>query len=260
MIINIDNSQVKAYAQKLEEMSRSAFPVSVRETLNDAVYDVKTRTMPKNAEAFKKRQPNFFKANSKFEKAQGFNVDGMKSTVGFYENKLVHQSTNFAVKDLEQQEHGGEIDSKAFIPMRGARVGGTGITKSKFRRNQMKDFVDASKVKSISGHSAKKLTNTVRKQKLIRAAIKASIVHGANAYVLGNENAAGKKTLFKVERFLKIGDKLDIKLTPLFSVKKGRSVDVTATKFMEKASMKTRSEIGRFFYNQAEKQFNRLRK
>lgn len=254
------HTEIFEHAKTLNEINRSALPIAIRGTLNDAVYDVKTRTMPKSAEVFKKRQNNFLKANSKFEKAQGFNVDGMKATIGFYENKLAHANTNFAVKDLEQQEYGGEIDSKTFIPMRGARVSGTGITKSKFRRGQMKDFVDASKVRSISGHGAKKLSTTVRKQKLIRAAIKASIVYGQNAYVLSNENAAGRKTLFKVERFLKIGDKLDIKLTPLFSVKKGRSVDVHATKFMEIASIKTRSEIGKFFNIQAEKQFNKLKR
>lgn len=256
----IINTEAFEHAKTLEQINRSALPVAIRGTLNDAVYDVKTRSMPKSAEAFQKRKPNFLKANSKFEKAQGFDVNTMKATVGFYENKLVHASTNFAVKDLEKQEHGGKIDSKAFIPMRAARVSGSGVTKSKYRRSNIRDFVDASKVKSISGHSAPKLLQSVRKQKLIRAAIKASIVYGSNAYVLGNPNAAGRKTLFKVERFLKIGDKLDIKLTPLFNVRKGRSVEVRATQFMERASFNTRSLIGKFFTAQAQKQFNRLKK
>lgn len=123
MRLHINNDALVAFTKNLDKMHRSALPVAIRGTLNDAVYDVKTNTMPKKAMEFKKRSPNFFKANSKFEKATGFNVNTMQATVGFYENKLAHQNTNYAVKDLEQQEHGGNIAKKTMIAMRTARVG-----------------------------------------------------------------------------------------------------------------------------------------
>src|SRR5690606_16933932 len=84
---------------------------------------VKDVTMPKTSKVFVRRAPNFFKANSKWERAEGFDIKKMKATVGFYSNRLVKQATNYAVRDLEQQEKGGNIRGRAFIAMRQARTG-----------------------------------------------------------------------------------------------------------------------------------------
>ena len=68
MKINVNNRAIVAYTNTLENMHRSALPNTVRNTLNNAVYDVKTNTMPNSAnDTFKKRSPNFFKSQSRFE-------------------------------------------------------------------------------------------------------------------------------------------------------------------------------------------------
>lgn len=275
MRLVIDTEHLKEHAVKLEKINRSALPVAIRGTLNDAVYDVKTRSMPKSAEVFKKRSPNFFKANSKFEKAAGFNVDGMKATVGFYENKLTNQSTNHAVKDLEQQEHGGEIDHKTFIPMKPARVGNK-MVRPNLRMHTLKDkqFVKMSRVgKGRNGSSVRVID---KKQQFIRAAIFASEKYGSNAFVLGGRGGKGSRTLSKINDlrltgrltkgryskgvFTKATKGVEISRTPIYSVRKGRVVPVNPTNFMKRASMETGLLLGKFYIAQAQKQFDKIRK
>jgi hypothetical protein len=71
---------------------------------------------------FEKRSPNFFRANSKVEKATGWDVKSMRATVGFVSHNLKYN--NEAVRELEQQEHGGSIDHRTFVPLDDARKGG----------------------------------------------------------------------------------------------------------------------------------------
>jgi hypothetical protein len=259
----INNDSLKAFTKNLEKMHRSALPVAIRGTLNDAVYDVKTKTMPRTASEFKKRQPNFFKANSKFEKAVGFDVPTMKATVGFYENKLAHQSTNYAVKDLEQQEYGGAIKKKSLIAMRTARVNNKMVmANARLSSLKGKTFI---KVSSIGkGKFGKRIHIASRKQMFIRAAIQAEKMFGKNAFVLGNRNGNGSRTLSRINeirtsgRFTK-NNPIEINSTPLYNVKKGRVTNVSATNFMKRASMATGLNINRFYIAQAQRQFEKFK-
>lgn len=261
--LNVNTRSVVKFTNILERLHKSALPSAARNTLNDAVYDVKTRTMPEEARKdFTQRQKNFFTANSKFQKAEGFDLKSMSATVGFYENRLHRKSTNYAVKDLEQQEKGGKIGGKAFIPMRQARLGGKGVVKAQHRMTAIKKVIDARKVRSISGHSAGKLLRGVRVQKLIRAAIKARELNGDNAYILGNPNAGGVQTLFKVAELwtgTRRGGgygsrKLKMTLLPLYRYKRGRSVAVSPTGFMKDATLKTADRLDDFYVKQAQRQ------
>lgn len=263
--ININTTACVRFSNILEKLHKSALPIAIRTTLNSAAFDVKKNTMPVEAQhAFLNRQKNFFKANSRVEMAQGFDIKKMEATVGFVENRLNNKSHNYAVKELEQQEHGGKIGHKTFIPMRAARVGGAGITKSAFRLSQMKaKIVNAKTVKSISSKN--------KKQKLIRAAIIAKKTGGSNAFVLGDSKSGGSQTLFKVER-LNIskssytfagggktvrGSKLDIKLIPVFDVKKGRSISVQKTEFMKTASLNSAKKLNHYYFENAKKQIKK---
>ncbi len=136
MQLNINTEAARKFTNSLNEISKSAIPVSVRGALNDTAFDVKTNTMPRKAQdIFVLRQNNFFKANSRVEPAVGFNVNSMSAAVGFYENKLVNSRNNYAVKDLEQQEDGGLIGGRSFIPLPAARTGNSnkGKVKSSLR-------------------------------------------------------------------------------------------------------------------------------
>ena len=265
MSITINHIAITEQIARLKTLHRSALPLAIRGTLNDAVYNVKTTTMPNTAKVFKKRAPNFFKANSKFEKATGFNTKTMKATVGFYENKLVDASKNYAVKDLEEQELGGKINKKSFIAQKGARMGNKQV-RNDMRRSRLKQATFIST--QSSGKVGKNGTarNLSLKQQFIRAAIYAESKFGKDAFVLGGLNKNGSRTLSLINE-MRFGGKytkgkynFEMNRTAIYNVKKGRSINVKSTHFMKKASLESASKMVSFFNKQAEKQFARLAK
>lgn len=243
MRLNINSSEVVNFTNTLEKMHKSALPNAIRGALNSAAFDVKQNTMPKKAATeFIKRQPNFFKANSRVEMAKGFNINHMQATVGFTETGL-KGGNNYAVKDLEQQEEGGSIDKKSFIPLSGARVGGSRnkSIRSNARLSGIKKIID---IKNSSGKNQRE-----------RFVIAASVA-GKGGFVLRNN------ILFKIDTApsSNLGNKkANFKATALYTFKKGRSVNVKATGFMKKASIESANQIEDFFIREANRQFIRLK-
>lgn len=239
MQLNIDTSGIDVYSNKLKELSRSAFPVVVRESLSQAAKDMKTNTLLETSKkSFINRTSTFFKANSKFERATGFNVNSMKSKAGFYDNSLKGspKEGNFAIKDLEDQESGGTIEKKSFIPMLGARSGGSKtLVRANARLQKIKNVVIASKM----GRSNPKVN-------FILAAHKA----GKSGYFIS------KNTLWRVNG-LNHAKSSDLNLTPLYSFKKGRSIKVKPHKFVEKAGSITMQKMDDYFIKNAERQFEK---
>lgn len=247
MMFNINSTALVQHTNRLEKMHRSALPNAVRNTLNNAVYDVKTNSMPKQAGVdFTKRQPNFFKSQSKFENAKGFNVDSMKATVGFVEGGL-KGGNNYAVKDLEAQEHGGSIDKKAFIPLNESRTGKSysKSVKSNVRLTNIDRLVNARNQKGKN-----------KAEKFVKAILKA----GNGGFVLGSE-FKGQNILYKVTsvRSNIKSRKLQYKLIALYDYQKGRSVKVKSTHFMEEASLKSAQKMEVFFINNARKEIDKLK-
>lgn len=229
--INMDAAVV--FTNQLEKMHRSALPVAVRETLNGAAFDVKMNTMPDEAEdAFVIRKKNFFKAKSSVDRAKGFDISSMEAVVGFI-------GDDQAVKDLEAQEHGGEIEGRSFIPMDTARSGNS-------HDNQVRPSNRITTVKNIINSNT--MEGKSAKQQFVNAVSKA----GKGGFVLGNND---KQTLFRVKN-----DGRDFKLTPLFSYEKGRDVSVSKTEFMQTATEKSAQELNSIYQKQAEKQIERIRK
>lgn len=250
MQLNINTDAAVAFTNKLEKMRKFDLPIAIRGALNDAAKDVKMNTMPKLAnEVFKKRSPNFFKANSKYIFANGFNINTMRSEVGFFENKLANQPTNYAVKELEQQEHGGSIGHKGFIAMRQAR-GSRGLVKSNARIKALREnAIDARK------------GNGSKKQNWIRAAI---VAKKLGKYVLGNV-WKGNRTLSRIDEvwgstgknknFSFASRSILIKRTPLYTFRKGRTVKVAGQNFMKRASEESGLNLPVFYIKNAEKRF-----
>jgi hypothetical protein len=231
MQFNINSSEVVKHTNTLEKMHRSALPLAVRNTLNSVAFDVKKNTMPESAEKeFVNRAPNFFKANSRVEMAKGWNVDSMQSVVGFIPKDQ-------AVEDLEEQEYGGTIESRSFIPMDQSRAGGP-ATKVRPVNRLMK----IGKVVNANTMEGK-----TPQAKFMNAARKA----GKGGYVLGN---LPDKTLWKIEAI----DGRTIKKKPLYSYEKNRDVSVSATGFMRAASMESANKLNAIFFEQAKKQIDRL--
>lgn len=231
----VDTDEVIGFTNRLEKLNRSAFPSAVRNTLNSLAFDVKQRTMLKMTEkTFTIRQKNFFKANSRVETAKGFSLNSMKSQVGFVSLK----GNNFAVDDLEQQEHGGDIGGRSFIPLAAARTSNS-LNRNVARRNRI------SGIRNIVKTSDSKSSN--EGQGFIKSVIHA----GVGGHVLH------KNVLFRVDKI----NGRKFKLKALYSFKKSRDVSVKKTKFMERSTEITTRKT-RFFYKEsAEFQFNKaLRK
>lgn len=243
MFLNINTDAVVKYTNTLEKMHRSALPSAIRGTLNKAVYDVKTVEMPKESKLdFVNRKENFFKANSKFENANGWRVDSMASTVGFFENKLANANTNYSVKDLEQQEHGGTIKKKQFIATESARSGKTnsGLVRPNARLKKIRKIIDTKHIQGVSD-----------KQKFARAVSMA----GVGGFVLSKWK--GKEILWRVNSKNRTEDG-QYKLTALYIYKRGRSIHVNATDFMRKSSFKTAFKMEGFYIKEAERQIAKL--
>lgn len=241
MKLNVNTNAVVKFSRDLQRLHRSAFPSAIRGALNKTAFDVKTNTMPTSAnKTFVNRSPNFFKANSKVEVATGFNINSMKSKVGFIESKL-KGSNNYAIDDLEKQEEGGSIGGKSFVPLDTARKSGykTAI-KNNFRLTNINKI---SKARNSKGNN--------KKQKFIKAVIKA----GRGGFVLGGSN----QILFKIER-LSIKKKFKVKLLPLYRFKRNGKIKVKPTHFMETASNVSHNKIEKYYIEEAKFQINKYMK
>ena len=232
-MLNINTKTLQQHVKRLENISRSALPVAIRETLNDAAKDMKTNTMLETSKkAFVNRTPNFFKANSSFDRADGFAVSSMKATMGMTEKSLKGDH-NYSVKDLEDQESGGTINKKAFIPMLAARKGGARtLVRANSRLKAIKNIIKASSIANFSNPRVR----------FILAAHKA----GKGGYFLSGN------TLWKVNK-LNPTKSSNMDLTPLYSFKKGRKVRVGAHHFIEKAGEKTQAKMDDYFIERAQR-------
>lgn len=228
-ILNIDSNAVVQQTNRLERIRKIAVPNAARNALNDTVFDVKTNTMPASAKSeFTQRSPNFFKANSRFEKANGFDLRTMVATVGFVDKA----KNNYAVKELEQQEHGGEIRHRTFVPMRQARVG-------KSDSKMVRANARLSKIKNI----VRSRSNTGKS-----FIIAAKLAQKKSGYFIH------KNTLFSVSV---IGSEL--KPTPLYNFKDNRSVRVKPTHFMKDASIESAKKMEGFYIKQITRQIQKIK-
>ena len=235
MKFNVDTNEVIVFTNKLEKLSKSAFPNAVRGTLNGLGFDVKKNTMPEVAEkTFVTRRKNFLKASSRVEMARGFSLNSMETKVGF----VPFKGPNEAVQDLEQQEHGGKIGGRSFIATDKARVSRSGkrSVRGPNRMGKIKNVVNVSKTRGSSNG-----------QKFIRSVFNA----GIGGHVLS------KNMLFLVKSIKKKKGRVNFKLDAIYSYKKGRSVRVKATHFMEKATKKTMKKANDIYIKEAERQFEK---
>jgi hypothetical protein len=245
MQININTDAAVVFTNKLERMRRSALPNAVRETLSRVALEVKKKTMPAQAKkSFVNRSPNFFKANSRVEFARGYNIAAMKSTVGFVEQNLKGEN-NFAVKDLEQQEHGGTIKGRSFVPMKKARISNsdTRLVRKMNRLTNIKKLVNSRNAKGVNWG-----------QRMIKSSVYAKV----GGYVLDwRKGTSG--TLFRIDALNRKGNNTRVKWTPLYSVKKNGAAKVKSTHFMQRASLLSAQEIDNIYILEAKKQINRLK-
>lgn len=244
--LNINTTAIVKFTAKLEKLHRSALPSAIRGTLNNAAFDVKQNTMPKSvAQNFKRREPRFFSANSKYEKAGGFDVNKMKATFYFFENKLANQGTNYAVQDLEQQEYGGEIRHRNYVGLEGARKG-------KSKLGNIRPNARLSTIKKIINGKEAKGKNWAQR------AIKSSVFAGVDGFVL----MPGRKgsVLWRIDSLKRKGGNIVFKKIKLYSFNKNRVVKPHATNFMKEASSETQKKIDAIYIKEAQRQIEKYYK
>jgi len=225
MKLNINSSEIVVLTNKLEKMRKYDLPVVINQTLNDAAVDLKTVEMLEQAgKSFTNRKKGFFKAISAVKRSSGFDIRKQVSQVGF--RGKGHQKE--AVNNLEQQERGGNIDYRDFIPINTARTSNS-YNKTVKKKNRL------SQIKGL-----KSLRPTT-----IRAAYKKKV----GDYVIT------KGTLFQVAERKKKG-KFRVILKPLYDYEKGRKIKVKGTHFMEKASLKVSKKLDNMYIKNAK---NRLK-
>lgn len=248
-VLKVDSSALVVFTNKLEQMRKYDFPLAVRGTLNSAAFDTKQKTMPASADKhFVKRKPNFFKANSKVQMAQGFDVNVMKSEVGFISTNLNYN--HFAVYELEQQEYGGVITNRSFIPLEGAR-------RDKTRNTMVNPKDRLSSIEEVVGNLDKIISvkNAKGKSKA-QQFIKSAIFAGKGGFV---KAGIGKEILYRINSVKRgEGGKMIINKTPIYSYDQGRGVDIEATGFMREASLLSATKLEAFYIIEANKRFAKL--
>lgn len=123
-IINVNNDKVIEFTDKLEQLHRSAFPSAVRNTINDAAFDMKRREILRSAKSNFNRvkSPTFFRKFTQVNKASGFNVKTMESVVGFSNSN--DPKIRRVISGMKKQEFGGRINdgSRYLKASRGGRI------------------------------------------------------------------------------------------------------------------------------------------
>lgn len=245
--LNVNTDSLVALTNRLEKLHRSDLPIAIRNTLTKAARLTKTESLPKvSRQTFTIRNKTFFRAKSRFTGATGFNLRTMVATVGMVDVRL--SDADHAVRDLEQQESGGVIKGRSFIPTKQARKGGSAsanvAARNRLSKIDLKNVVRLSRAKGKS-----------KSQRFIKSAIFAKKRFGKRAYVLT------PKMLFRIDR-LNVGKrtkKVNLKVTPLYSYRKGRTVRIKATGFMRKSTLIQAKKIDIIFKNEAEKRIKKAK-
>lgn len=245
--LNINTDALVAYTNRLEKLHRSDLPIAIRSALSKAAFETKTRSLPNiSKKTFTNRNKTFFKSKSRFKSARGFDIDKMKATVGMVD--LRRNSNDHAVRDLEQQERGGKISGKSFIPTDKARVANNNArgvaARNKLSRLSIRDAIRTRKSKGKT-----------KGQRFVRSAIAAKSKFGSRALILT------RSMLFRINsvRFNKGTGRVRLKITPLYSFKRGRSVNVSATNFMRRSSIIQAKKMDVFYKKEADKRIAKAR-
>lgn len=245
--INVNSDELVKYARKLELASKKALPRAISNTLNSMAFDVKKRTLLAETEAsFTNRNRTFFKRFSRVQMSRPGKIETMQAIVGMVSNG---EQAGF---DQTQQQQGGKIRGRTFVPLDSARVSGDN------KRNVRPRF----RIKNLTIHvdTAEARASDV-KQRFVQSAVYALERFGDSAN-LKHQRDDGKTFIYNVKRGgrdIKTR-KFNIKVTPLYSVKEGRAVSIRNPKpFTLRASIKTqREKANKFFKKSAEREFKKI--
>lgn len=253
LIVNTDKNVV--LADKLERLSRSAFPIAVRQTLDEAAFRMKKVEIEKSAKRFRKRHPgNIYRSFTRVNKAQGFNVNKMQAQAGWID----FPNSDFS-ENQQFQEKGGQIDNRSFVPLDDARTG-SGQVKTIYRKSRLENLkiLDAKKVTSRRGRGGTNVRLKSKKQRFVVAAIAAKQQFGMNAFVISQFRTNGSRIMYHITQARKTGTGLQLNYKPIYSVKGNRAVRTSATNYMTEAGLAAASRLDDYFAKNAKRQFDKV--
>lgn len=250
--IDVNTKELVKYSKKLDLISKRALPRVVKNTLNTLAFDVKKRTLIQESEkSFVNRNKTFFKRFSRVKPVQTLQVNSMKAIVGMTDRSNRGPSEQ-AGRNMVQQQRGGRIGGRTLVPLDTARVGG------KHERNVR----PMNRVKGL-----RTVLSTVNakgdrpKDRFIRGATLALKRYGRTA-VIQHRDERRRTRLYRVTR----GGKdiqtreFNIKVTPLYSVVRGRSVGIkNPVPFTLIAGKRSQRKANRIFIKFARQRINRMR-
>lgn len=242
MNIYTDTKAAREHTKALLSLKRSAFPSAIRNTLNDAAFDMKRKTIQQSTQKnFKVRNKTFFKKYSGVEKAQGFNVSNMRSLVGY---NASDSKVRTAIENLQKQETGGVIDDGRRY-LKASRGGNLG------RLVQRRNYYDKSKV--VTGQNRGR--GGTRKSKFVARMFRAQ---KENKPMFLNTMKGNYLAVVKSGGRRKGGIKFRLEfLTMDRSIKSSK---IKATHFNKEAAEITRRKMNDFYVNNAEFQIKKAMK
>lgn len=238
--ININTDAFVVMARKLEQIHRSSLPVAVRQTLNDAAFDVKGKTLQESANKnFIRRSPNFFKTFSGVNKATGFNINAMKAEVGMTDQGKT--SARAAITHMDAQEQGGNIKGGGDY-LKDARAGS-----NRRRVAQANYFKKGNLVTGAFSRPGTAKSNFV-------AAASVALMQGKSMFI----NTPRGKFLISVTAISAFTKTRGLKITTKILMMDRKNVTINATHFSSEAAAATMVKIPTFYQKEAEKQFNKI--
>lgn len=241
-VIDLNNDEVIDFSAKLEKLHRSAFPSAVRNTLNQVGFDMKRTNIVKSAKQNFNRvkSPTFFRKFTVVDKAVGFDINRMSTTVGFVNS--TDPKIRRVVSGLIRQEFGGRINdgSRYLKAARGGRTNGK-VKQSNYFGNQ----------KFLKGGLKRRST---RKSNFVAMAY-ASASTGKSFSINTNKGSfvVRTKSLLSNRRSRKTSFKLD----SLMMSRDKKPTSLTATRFMSEAAEMSSKKMNSIYSKQAEFQFKK---
>lgn len=231
--LTIDLKQVNKMAFQLRRMHRSAMPNVVRDTLNDTAFYAKKEQLKKTTgKIFTKRDKNFFKRFSGVKKAVGYDLRAMSSELGMSDETVASQN-------LKQQNNRGKIKKRAFMPLKAARTGG----------NNSRKISSANRLSKVNIVNSDRFKRGNKKSRIFKAVYAG---RGTKKMVLHDGMLYKPKNIREGRKGLKF------KLTPMYTYKKGRSIYVKKTSFLDKTALEARRvEQNRAFERNFKKQIKK---
>lgn len=116
-VFNIDQKEIVSLTNKLEMTHKSALPLAVRSTLNDAAFEARKESLRQFRKNFIVRIPTFIRSHTIVNKSPNtFDIDLMYSETGIPEGK------SKSGDNLSIQEFGGNISGRD-VPTTQVRIG-----------------------------------------------------------------------------------------------------------------------------------------